>query len=35
VFRLPVATLGLSSGDTEVWIPLDPSPPDPNRGSNP
>ncbi len=25
--------LGISRGDTEVWIPLDPSPPDANRGS--
>jgi predicted permease len=34
-FRLPVASLGLGSGNTEVWIPLDPSPPNPNRGSTP
>ena len=32
-FQLPVASLGISRGDTEVWIPLDPSPPDANRGS--
>ena len=32
-FRLPIVTLGMSRGDTEVWIPLDPSPPDPNPGS--
>ncbi len=32
-FRLPIASLGMGRGDTEVWIPLDPSPPNPNRGS--
>ena len=32
-FQLPLASLGISRGDTEVWIPLDPSPPDANRGS--
>jgi predicted permease len=32
-FRLPIASLGMGRGDTEVWIPLDPSPPDANRGS--
>lgn len=32
-FRLPVASLGMGSGNTEVWIPLDPSPPDASRGS--
>ena len=32
-FRLPLASLGLGRGDTEVWIPLDPSPLDANRGS--
>jgi putative ABC transport system permease protein len=32
-FQLPVVSLGISRGDTEVWIPLDPSPPDANRGS--
>ena len=32
-FQLPLASLGISRGDTEVWIPLDPSPSDANRGS--
>jgi putative ABC transport system permease protein len=32
-FQLPVVSLGISRGDTEVWIPLDPSPADANRGS--
>ena len=32
-FQLPVVSLGISRGDAEVWIPLDPSPPDANRGS--
>ena len=32
-FQLPLVSLGISRGDTEVWIPLDPSPPDANRGS--
>src|SRR5205823_3746061 len=32
-FRLPVASLGMGRGDADVWIPLDPSPPDANRGS--
>ncbi len=32
-FQLPVVSLGISRGDTEVWIPLDPSPSDANRGS--
>ncbi len=32
-FRLPVVTLGVSAGNTEVWIPLDPSPPNPEPGS--
>jgi predicted permease len=32
-FQLPLASLGISRGDTEVWIPLDPSPPGANRGS--
>ncbi len=32
-FQLPLASLGISRGDTEVWIPLDPSRPDANRGS--
>ena len=33
-FQLPLASFGISPrGDTEVWIPLDPSPPDANRGS--
>ena len=32
-FRLPIASLGMGRGDTEVWIPLDPSPPNQNRGS--
>lgn len=33
MFQPPLATLGGTRGDTEVWIPLDPSPPNPNRGS--
>ena len=32
-FRLPIASLGMGSGNNEVWIPLDPSPLNPNRGS--
>jgi predicted permease len=32
-FQLPLASLGISRGDTEVWIPLDPSRPNANRGS--
>ena len=32
-FQLPLVSLGISRGDTEVWIPLDPSPSDANRGS--
>ena len=32
-FQLPLVSLGISLGDAEVWIPLDPSPPDANRGS--
>src|SRR5262249_1889912 len=32
-FRLPIASLGMGRGDTEVWIPLDPSLPSQNRGS--
>ena len=32
-FRLPIASLGMGGGDNEVWIPLDPSPPNANRGS--
>ena len=32
-FQLPLASLGGTRGDTEVWIPLDPSPPDASRGS--
>jgi putative ABC transport system permease protein len=32
-FRLPIASLGMGRGDNEVWIPLDPSPPNANRGS--
>jgi predicted permease len=32
-FQLPLVSLGISRGDTDVWIPLDPSPPDANRGS--
>src|SRR5919108_3486225 len=34
-FRLPVASLGMGSGNTAVWIPFDPSPRDQNRGSRP
>src|SRR5262245_694852 len=33
VFRLPIASLGMGRGNTEVWIPLGPSPGDENRGS--
>ena len=32
-FQLPLVSLGISRGDTEVWIPLGPSPSDANRGS--
>jgi putative ABC transport system permease protein len=32
-FRLPAVTLGVIRANTEVWIPLDPSPPNPNPGS--
>ena len=32
-FRLPVVTPGISRGNTEVWIPLDPSPREASRGS--
>ncbi|MGE5837831.1 MAG: ADOP family duplicated permease [Acidobacteriota bacterium] len=32
-FQLPLITLGISGGETEVWIPLDPSPPNASRGS--
>ena len=32
-FQLPLVTLGISGGETEVWIPLDPSPPDASRDS--
>src|SRR5262249_54054866 len=32
-FRLPIASLGMGRGNTEVWIPLDPSPPNATRGS--
>jgi putative ABC transport system permease protein len=34
-FRLPIARLGMGRGNTEVWIPLNPSPRDQNRGSRP
>src|SRR5688572_9433851 len=34
-FRLPIASLGMGGGNTEVWIPLDPSPPDASRGISP
>ena len=34
-FQLPLASLGISRGDTEVWIPFIPSPSDANRGSQP
>jgi putative ABC transport system permease protein len=33
-FRLPVVSPGFGRGDAEVWIPLDPSPPDARRGSS-
>ena len=32
-FQLPIAFTAMTRGDTEVWIPLDPSPPNPSRGS--
>jgi putative ABC transport system permease protein len=32
-FQLPLVTLGISGGETEVWIPLDPLPPNASRGS--
>ncbi len=32
-FQLPLVSLGGTRGDTEVWIPLDPSPPGASRGS--
>jgi putative ABC transport system permease protein len=32
-FRLPIASLGMGSGNNEVWIPLASSPADQNRGS--
>ena len=32
-FQLPIAGTGPTRGDTEVWIPLVPSPSDANRGS--
>ena len=34
-FQLPLASLGISRGETEVWIPFVPSPSDANRGSQP
>ncbi|HEX2458207.1 MAG TPA: ADOP family duplicated permease [Vicinamibacterales bacterium] len=33
-FQFPLASLGGTRGDTEVWIPLDPSPRDARRGSS-
>ena len=32
-FRFPVAGVAMTRGETEVWIPLDPAPRDPNPGS--
>jgi hypothetical protein len=32
-FQLPVAFTAMTRGETEVWIPLDPPPPDASRGS--
>ena len=32
-FQLPVAFTAMTRGETEVWIPLDPSPPDASRSS--
>jgi predicted permease len=32
-FQMPVAGTAMTRGDTEVWIPLGPSPSDANRGS--
>jgi predicted permease len=33
-FRLPIASLGMGTGNTEVWMPLDPSENSQNRGSS-
>src|SRR5262245_20845651 len=33
-FRLPIASLGMGTGNTEVWIPLDPSENSQNRGTS-
>src|SRR5436190_3147347 len=32
-FRMPIASLGMGRGNTEAWIPLDPSPLNASRGS--
>ncbi len=32
-FQLPIASLAMGLGNTEVWIPLDPSPPNASRSS--
>jgi predicted permease len=32
-FQLPLASLGATRGETDVWIPLDPPPPDASRNS--
>ena len=32
-FQFPLASLGGTRGNTELWIPLDPSPPNASRGS--
>ncbi|HLG56505.1 MAG TPA: ABC transporter permease [Vicinamibacterales bacterium] len=32
-FRMPVAGTAMTRGETELWIPLDPSPSNPNPGS--
>jgi predicted permease len=34
-FQMPVAGTSMARSDTEVWIPLDPSPRDANRNSSP
>lgn len=32
-FEMPIAFTAMTAGDTEIWIPLDPSPKDPNPNS--
>src|SRR5207253_9164534 len=33
-FQFPIAGTAMTAGNTEVWIPLDPSPRDPRPGSS-